>query len=210
MISTGFRNLPELESESGGEGGSTWRRVPRQEKPADQRTVPGGWPGERGSRPRRNPGGAGGGGGGAPRGGPGAGAGAPRCCQSAARRPRAARVLTGLSNFPPGEAARGCPSSPRPRPWKRRVGRDGAWGNRGLTILLGGRRLARAEKSVGVQTGSRRKRQRRRPSYARPGWLRPAGRPRGRGCGLGEGRRRRGDRAGRVTGHEGAGGEKRN
>lgn len=78
------------------------------------------------------------------------------------------------------------------------------WGSKGLTILLGGRRLARAEESISAQTGSWRKR--RRPSCARLKRLRPSGRPRGRECGLGEGRRRRGARAGRVTGHAGASG----
>lgn len=64
--------------------------------------------------------------------------------------------------------------------------------------MLGGRRLARTEKSVGALTVSRRKQWRRRPSYARLGRLRPSGRPRGKGgCRLGEGKRRRGERAGR-------------
>ena len=93
-------------------------------------------------------------------------------------------------------------AGPRPCPWKRRAGNDGAWGSRELTILLGGRRLARTEKSVGALTVSRRKQRRRqwrrRPSYARRGRLRPSGRPRGKGgCRLGEGKRRRGERAGR-------------
>jgi len=73
--------------------------------------------------------------------------------------------------------------------------------------LLGGRRLAREEESVGAQKGSRRKRRRRRPSCAGLRRLRPSGRPRGRGCRLGEGRRCLGARAGRVTGHTGAGRE---
>lgn len=90
---------------------------PEKGKRADQGTVPGARPGwlgveARAESQRRE----GGGGGGAPRGGPGAGAGAPPGCQSAARRPRAAGAFSGLSNFPPGEAARGSRGSPPPLP----------------------------------------------------------------------------------------------
>lgn len=122
--------------------------------------------------------------------------------------PAAAPARPAVSNFLPGEADRGRRGSPPPPPLEA-AGEGGLvhWGSKGLTILLGCRRLAWAEKSVGAQTGSRRKR-RRRPSCAQLRLLRPSGRPRGRGCGLGEGKRRRGARTGRMTGHAGSGGGK--
>lgn len=65
----------------------------------------------------------------------------------AVNRPPAAPGPMGLSRvsriFHRGKPPRGVRT--RPRPWKRRAGRDGAWGSQRLTILLGGRRLARAE-----------------------------------------------------------------
>lgn len=222
IISPEFWNVPELEGVWGWKGGSTCRRVRKKVMRGDDGPGPGpGRPGRRVSRPAR----AKGGGGGAPRGGPGAGAGAPRSCQAAgpppppaagcqrtrtaegSPGPSAAPAGPGLSNFPLGEAGRGYRGSPPP-PALEAAGGGGMvhWGSKDLTILLGGRRLAREEKSVGAQKGSRRKR-RRRPSCAGLWRLRPSGRPRGRGCRLGEGRRCLGARAGRVTGHTGASGE---
>lgn len=194
---------------------------------SDERPGPGRRPGRRGSRPGRTPGGRGG----RERRGapqrPGGWRGGPAVLSSSrptasARRqrtraaegslgPAAAPARPGLSNFPLGEAGRGQWGSPPPPPPPLEAAGGGGmvhWGSKGLTILLGGRRLAREEESVGVQKGSRRKRRRRRrPSYAGLGRLRPSGRPRGRGCRLGEGRRCFRARAGRVTGHTGAGGE---
>ena len=118
MIAVGFRNLPELERVSLKlRGGLHVEEGPERGKAGRSGDSPGRTAGVAGGRgPGGIPGARGGGGGGAPRGGPGAGAGAPPGCQSAARRPRAAGAFSGLSNFPPGEAARGSRGSPPPLP----------------------------------------------------------------------------------------------
>lgn len=169
---------------------------PRRER-ADQGTVPGARPGwlgveARAESQRRE----GEGGGGAPAEARG-GRGAPPGCQSAARRPRAAGAFRSLE-FSTGEAARGSRGfAPAPAPGSGGRGAMVRGGSRELTILLGGRRLARTEKSVGSDGSPAGSSGGGGPATLGWGGCGPRDARGGRGVQAREGKRRRGERAGR-------------